>query len=307
MSIYMIKIGKVLLALMVMGAWMWPVVVERAEEGVAAESDERGTIGAGVDYAAMGGEEDHITGSDVTGDVRRGRRELVDSGEDGIGVRQGVDREGGGEGRREEGISNDLVQGDSKAVGQGEEKILLAVPFVSQAPDGNWSQPYQDACEEAAVIMVEAFLSRRELSGGERDGAIVRMVEWQIQQYGSYKDTNSAETARLAKEYFSLSSRVVYQITAEDVKQELRAGRPVIVLVDGRKLDNPYYTAPGPEKHAVVIKGIEADEFITNDPGTKRGEGYRYPVGKLMKAMVDYNGREAGTGGRAMVVIDGLG
>ena len=29
---------------------------------------------------------------------------------------------------------------------------ILPVPFTSQAPAGDWSQPYQDFCEEASIV-----------------------------------------------------------------------------------------------------------------------------------------------------------
>ncbi|MCR4279964.1 MAG: hypothetical protein NUV82_00890, partial [Candidatus Komeilibacteria bacterium] len=33
----------------------------------------------------------------------------------------------------------------------------LDVPFMSQAPHANWDLPYQEACEEASLIMVDYF------------------------------------------------------------------------------------------------------------------------------------------------------
>ena len=33
----------------------------------------------------------------------------------------------------------------------------LSVPFTSQAPEQNWDEPWQDACEEAAVLMLDAY------------------------------------------------------------------------------------------------------------------------------------------------------
>ena len=33
------------------------------------------------------------------------------------------------------------------------EEINLPVPFTPQAPHANWELPYQEACEEAAVLM----------------------------------------------------------------------------------------------------------------------------------------------------------
>ena len=40
----------------------------------------------------------------------------------------------------------------------------------------------------------------------------------------------------------------------------------------------------------LVIKGYDAetDQFITNDPGTRRGAGYRYAAAALFAAINDY-------------------
>src|SRR5512133_656297 len=36
------------------------------------------------------------------------------------------------------------------------EKHLL-VPFMVQAPNANWDMPYQEACEEASLLMVAGY------------------------------------------------------------------------------------------------------------------------------------------------------
>jgi len=38
------------------------------------------------------------------------------------------------------------------------ETHLLDLPFFSQAPDGNRNQPWQDACEEASIILPAFWL-----------------------------------------------------------------------------------------------------------------------------------------------------
>jgi hypothetical protein len=40
----------------------------------------------------------------------------------------------------------------------------LDVPFTSQAPEGNWAEPWQNACEETSIVMVDAFFDGDELS-----------------------------------------------------------------------------------------------------------------------------------------------
>lgn len=93
------------------------------------------------------------------------------------------------------------------------------------------------------------------------------------------------------KAYFGYENAFAkFDIGIEDIKAELARGNLVIIPIDGTKVENPYYTPPGPAKHKVVIRGYDDDtqEFITNDPGTKRGEAYRYGYQVLQNAIVDY-------------------
>jgi hypothetical protein len=45
----------------------------------------------------------------------------------------------------------------SRALYNRPPKQQLDVPFTSQAPAGNWLEPWQNACEETSVIMVTNF------------------------------------------------------------------------------------------------------------------------------------------------------
>ena len=113
--------------------------------------------------------------------------------------------------------------------------------------------------------------------------------------------TTAAETARILKEYFGYKRvEVIRDITIDDIKSHLLAGRPVIVPLAGRMLNNPYYTQPGPVYHMLVIKGFTKDgRFITNDVGTKRGQNYAYDAEALFNAIHD-----APTGGDGWNVAD---
>jgi len=283
----------------------WPMVAQKAEEEIAGEDWLLETARPGMDVAEVLMEERNDEARQADNQSSESRRDMVESPlvEGGSEARVSDQLDGLEVNEDVAGIKPVMNSDQTGAVVE-EPEVVWTVPFVPQAPRGNWSQPYQDACEEAAVIMVTRFIEGKGLTVDEMDDEILQMVEWQLQKYGSHTDTNSAETAGLAEEYFGLSSRVVYKVGVEDIKNELRAGRPVIVLVDGRKLGNPFYSPPGPDKHALVIKGFDTDGFITNDPGTKRGDGYRYRTDKLMGAMIDYDGRQAGTKGKAMVVLD---
>ncbi|MBI4121999.1 MAG: C39 family peptidase [Parcubacteria group bacterium] len=170
-------------------------------------------------------------------------------------------------------------------------KVMLDVPFAVQAPFGNWALPYKEACEEASVIMVDRFYQHQEnLDQQEIKNAIDGMAAWGEAHFDGKIDTNAPTTARYFTEYLGYASGrvvVVNDPTIEDIKAVLAAGYPVIVPAAGRDLGNPYFTAPGPQYHMLVIIGYDEDEFITNDPGTRRGEQYRYHQRVLYDAIHD--------------------
>lgn len=181
----------------------------------------------------------------------------------------------------------------------------LKVPFTSQAPFANWGMPYQEACEEASVLMVDYFWRGKKLNPALADKEILKIVDWQVKTLGFYEDTTAEETGRILKEYFGYKKvRLVADPTIDQIKAEVAAGRPVIVPAAGRLLGNRYFTGLGPFYHMLVITGYNTTEFITNDPGTRRGAGYRYKYKTLMSAIHDWNGStETVTQGRKVMIV----
>lgn len=171
-------------------------------------------------------------------------------------------------------------------------KVALTVPFVSQAPFGDWADPrQQDGCEEASVLMAVRWAKQQSLSKDEALKEIHALAAWQEEHIGTYHDTSVADTLRLVKEYFDYErAEVRYDITKDDIRRELAAGHVVAVPAQGQLLGNPNFTPPGPPRHFLVIRGYDdtKQQFITNDPGTRRGEAYRYDYDVLMNAIVDY-------------------
>ncbi len=175
------------------------------------------------------------------------------------------------------------------------EEINLAVPFTSQAPRGDWSLPFKEACEEASVFMVTEFYRGTAKGNVDADVAtreIERMVAFEKELFGFYEDTTVAQTAALVEQMFGYEqSDQIENPTVEQIQRAVADGHPVIVPLAGRELGNPFYTPPGPVYHMLVIRGYTRDgSFITNDPGTKRGEAYVYPFDTLMNAIHDWNG-----------------
>lgn len=180
-------------------------------------------------------------------------------------------------------------------------KVFLNVPFLCQAPYGNWGQPWQDACEEAAIIMAIHYIKGDPVNRESGNREILDLVDYQVKQYGGHHDLTAEQSARLIKDYYKFNNLEVRDgIAISDIKDELARGNVVIVPMAGRLLGNPYYTLPGPAYHYMLFKGYDdrTGEFITNDAGTKRGRNYRYKYRVAFNAISDFK-----TGRKAMIVV----
>ncbi len=198
------------------------------------------------------------------------------------------------------------VSGTNKAY---PASVHLAVPFLSQAPKQDWSMPYQEACEEASVIMVDAFLrgQTKAFTPTEGDKAILDFVAWQQARYSPEKiDASAAEMKEMSEAYFSGRKATVFPIkTAEDVKKWLAKGLPVIVPANGKTLANPNFRGGGPIYHMLVIKGYTTDgKWITNDPGTRKGESFLYTRENLLSSIHDWNGGDVPNGAQVGLVLE---
>lgn len=178
------------------------------------------------------------------------------------------------------------------------------MPFGAQAPFADWSDPYQEACEEASLIMAKHFLAGEPLTPELTDRAILDMVAWETDN-GYGEDVNIDELAVIAQEYYGLDAQVHTDVSIDRIKQLIAGGQPVIVPAAGRMLGNPYFSGEGPYYHMLIIVGYNEDEFITNDSGTRRGEGYRYDQQILLNAIHDWTGvkEETHTGRKVMLTV----
>ncbi|MDO8560838.1 MAG: C39 family peptidase [bacterium] len=187
--------------------------------------------------------------------------------------------------------------------------INIAVPFSSQAPFGDWSQPWQDACEEVSVMMAVAWARGWSAFAPElvRD-EILNQVAFERRTFDYHRDTNAADTARILKEFYHYKNVEVRSegISVEAIKKELASGNIVVLPLAGALLKNPYFTTP-PPFHMVVVRGYDdkVQEFITNEPGTRRGDGFRYGYENLFRAIHDWTGSEKNIldGKKAMIVV----
>ncbi len=169
--------------------------------------------------------------------------------------------------------------------------VRLKMPFASQAPTGNWDPPYDEACEEASLIIVNHYLEGTALDATIMDSDILAMVEHE-EGRGLPIDIDMFELAQVAREMFGYDAEVVEGagVTIERIEQELAKGNPVVLPLAGQDIGNPYYTGDGPPYHVLVVVGYDSKNFTTHDVGTKRGENYVYRKNVLMDAIHDWNG-----------------
>ncbi|MBT4516621.1 MAG: hypothetical protein HOC78_01885 [Candidatus Komeilibacteria bacterium] len=168
--------------------------------------------------------------------------------------------------------------------------VNLAVPFTSQAPTADWEQPYQDACEEASLLMVDYYYANQDFPTKEEvENILLEMVAWQEINWGGHFNLPTASVAEYAMTTFGYRVEVIEDLTADKIRVFLNRGIPVIIPADGHKLDNPFFSGNGPEYHMLVVKGYQDDKFITNDPGTRRGADFIYTEKNLMASIFDWD------------------
>lgn len=184
--------------------------------------------------------------------------------------------------------------------------IRIEVPFTVQAPLGNWNLPFQEACEEASIIMVHHFLQGTTITPEQADKEIRDIVEWENGEFHYSADVTAEELKRIAEDYYHHTGHLFYEFTIDDMKRLLAHGYPVIVPLAGRDIGNPYYSGEGPWYHMLVLTGYDGDQFITNDVGTKRGKDFRYRQQVIYDAIHDWNQQKEDIhGGRKVILVLG--
>lgn len=183
-------------------------------------------------------------------------------------------------------------------------EVNLDVPFTSQAPYGDWSMPYQEACEEASITMVDAFY--RGLNGtivpADAKTLIDSIVAFENKTIGEYKDTSAQQTADIMKGFFGYTDVRVVPYSEMNMRRAVANGYPVIIPADGKMLPNPNFRNGGPPYHMVVVKGYLKDRWITDDPGTRNGKDFTYTFAELANAAHDWNGGDVIHGKAVMIV-----
>lgn len=178
------------------------------------------------------------------------------------------------------------------------------VSFTSQAPHANWDHTHEEACEEASILMVGRYFEGRGIENpDEAEAGIQEIIAWENEHLGFFESTTAEETARVIREMLGLKAEIIENPTVDEIKRYIFENKLVLVPAAGRELGNPFFKSPGPLYHMLVIRGYTPTQFITNDPGTRRGENYPYDFSTILDANHDWNRGNVANGARVMIVV----
>ena len=170
-------------------------------------------------------------------------------------------------------------------------KHLIKTTFIPQAPQQNWDQPWQDACEEAALLTVAFYYQNQHPDQEEIVSSILDMVDYQTSQ-GFKKDVNIDQMALIATDYLHLKSQIILQPTLTKIKDYLIQNIPVIIPANGKQLfaENRHFNDGGPYYHNLVILGYDdkKKQFTVHDVGTRHGAYFKYSYRLLMDSIHDF-------------------
>lgn len=180
----------------------------------------------------------------------------------------------------------------------------LTLPFTVQAPFGVWDDVHENTCEEASLIMLKHYEDHTPISSpAQADQELTALVTWEgLHNYGP--SISLTQLNQIANDYFGMHNGTVVQINSIDqVKAAIASGHPVILGMAGKLLGNPYFSDGGPNYHMLVVTGYDSSNIITNDPGTKHGEGYAYPSETFYQAIHDWDSSNILNGQKAYLVF----
>ena len=170
------------------------------------------------------------------------------------------------------------------------EYNIQNMDFFSQAPYGNRNQPYQDACEEASLLIWYYYLKNLNKTKAQYNTDLLAMVELEMQMLWYFESTTIMEMKQIInKRDREIKASIIEHPTIRDIEREISQNNVVIAPFYGKWLKNPHYALWGPEYHFMVIKGYNQTNFITHDVWTLRWENREYTKSTIMNNIHDRN------------------
>ena len=170
------------------------------------------------------------------------------------------------------------------------DKHQIKTSFVPQAPEKNWDQPWQDACEEASLLTVFYYYQNQTPDTATMLSDYQRIFSYESQNNWSH-DVNLSQMTLISKDLFNLNSTVIDNPNVEIIKKYLAKDIPVIITANGKTLyqENKHFKSGGPWYHSLVILGYDDNisKFTVHDVGTQFGAYYKYSYSLLLDSIHD--------------------
>ena len=170
-------------------------------------------------------------------------------------------------------------------------KFLIKTAFVPQSPQGNWSEPWQDACEEATILTAKYYYTSTIPTTPQIIDDLQSEFNYETSQ-GWTHDINVSQMSLLAQNLFHLKTKILNNPTLQELKTAISQSTPVVIPANGKTLfkENSHFNSGGPWYHNLIILGYDdtTDQFIVHDVGTKAGQYYRYSYQIILDSIHDF-------------------
>ena len=167
---------------------------------------------------------------------------------------------------------------------------LIKTLFVPQAPEKNWDQPWQDTCEEAALLTTVYYQNDQSPKLSQIKQDLLDIINYENSQAWP-KDINLSQVSQIAADYFNLKSNILVDPSLDDIKKYISQDQPVMLTANGKTLfrENKYFKDGGPFYHALTILGYNdtKKQFTVHDVGTQHGAYFVYSYDTLMESIHD--------------------
>jgi hypothetical protein len=201
------------------------------------------------------------------------------------------------------------VEKPSETEGKLKSTHTLDVAFMSEAPDGNWTQPWSNACEETVTLMADKYYAGAKSIGiSEAKSYLQNLFAKEEALFGTSRNSDSRQMLEIIEKYTDFKGRIVTNPSLDDIKKEIAAGRPVISLHRGFDLKNSNieFSPTLSSYHTALVVGYDDDRqiFIVHDPGDEYdGEDHHYSYTLFMNSLHDYNYADNKADGPATVIF----
>lgn len=191
--------------------------------------------------------------------------------------------------------STTAIKVSPTAIPQPTKVLLSSIPnyflnktaFIPQAPEKNWAEPWQDACEEAAILTVKYFFESKV------PNTKTLLIDYQqLFSQSNTNDINLNQMGEIAKKLYGYDYQIIDNPTISSIEKYLSQGHILIAPANGQTLyrENKYFKNGGPLYHNIVILGYDRAnrQFIVHDVGTQFGAYFKYSYKVLLTSLHDF-------------------